>query len=111
MNEPTIRALFGLLLLFALLRVYFFRKARREGGEIEFREKNLTALNIVRGIGAVILLGSIILYFIQPAWLAWATIPLPEWARWAGIIAGYPALVFMWWAQWALGNNFHTTLH
>ena len=112
MNGILIKPLFlGFFVLFFVVRAYHHHTARREGGKIEYREKNLKALLIFRMISGLILLTSFGLYFVAPQWVAWAAIPLPAWARLAGLIIGYANLPLLWWIEATLGKNFNTVLH
>jgi len=48
---------------------------------------------------------------VRPGLLAWATVELPEWLQWLGVLLGLASLPLIWWVQEALGSNFSTTLH
>jgi protein-S-isoprenylcysteine O-methyltransferase Ste14 len=112
MDDSTIRFLFAALFVsFMAIRVYYHRKAQVEGGEFTYREKHLPAVNVLRRIGALIMLGAFVSYFLKPEWLAWASISLPLWARWLGLALGFGGILFIWWTQASLGKNFNTTLH
>jgi protein-S-isoprenylcysteine O-methyltransferase Ste14 len=112
MDDSTIKFLFAALFVsFMAIRVYYHRKAQVEGGEFTYREKHLAVVNVLRQIGAIILLGTFVSYFVKPEWLGWASIPLPLWMRWVGVAVGYGSVRFIWWTQASLGKNFNTTLH
>ncbi len=112
MNDTLIKlSLFGLFVLFFVVRAYHHHKAVTQGGRIEYREKNLTALIVFRLVGGLIWLTALALFFVAPQWVSWAAIPLPEWARWAGLALGYANLPLLWWIEATLGKNFSTVLH
>jgi protein-S-isoprenylcysteine O-methyltransferase Ste14 len=112
MDDTLIRVLFGLLIVFFfIVRAYHHRKAEREGGKIEYREKNLPLIKAMRLVGGFLLLGALGAYFVAPAWLAWSSIPFPAWLRWFGLALGYASLALIWWTEASLGKNFNTTLH
>ena len=52
---------------------------------------------------------STIVYVINPAWLSWASLSLPDWLRWTG--AGFAALGFilLQWSQDTLGQSWSDT--
>ncbi|HKZ69521.1 MAG TPA: isoprenylcysteine carboxylmethyltransferase family protein [Anaerolineales bacterium] len=104
-------ALFTLIFLFFVVRAYHHRKAETEGGKIEYREKNLKAIRLMRGVGGIVFLSAFASYFVAPQWVSWAAIPLPGWLRWAGLALGYANLPLLWWIEATLGKNFNTTLH
>ena len=90
------------------IRAYYYRKATRLGGERELKEDRLTLARRILGIPFVlILLG----YMIYPPLLSWATLPLPLWAQWLGVILVLGSLALIWWVQWALDLNFSHILH
>ena len=112
MNDSAIRiGLFTLVFLFFIVRAYHHRKAETEGGKIEYREKNLSAIRVMRGVGGIVFLSALASYFVAPQWVDWAAIPLPDGLRWAGLALGYANLPLLWWIEATLGKNFNTTLH
>jgi protein-S-isoprenylcysteine O-methyltransferase Ste14 len=53
----------------------------------------------------VSLLG-LIVYVINPAWMRWSTIPLPDWLRWIGAMLGTIGAILLVWTHRVLGKNF-----
>jgi protein-S-isoprenylcysteine O-methyltransferase Ste14 len=51
------------------------------------------------------------LYVFAGRWMAWARLPLPAWARWAGAVPGLIALRLFAWAHRSLGRNYSKWLH
>jgi protein-S-isoprenylcysteine O-methyltransferase Ste14 len=93
---------------FTVIRAYFHKKAQENRGPAEYKEGKLhTALRLVIGIPFML---SLLVYMIQPGWFTWASLPLPPWARWIGLILGIASLPLILWVQIALGSNFATTL-
>ncbi len=112
MNESLLKLMqFGFILLFFVVRAVHHRRAENEGGKIEYREKNFTAMRLFRQVGSLVMLGALAAYFVAPQWVAWASFPLPTWGRWAGILLGYLSLPLLWWIERTLGLNFNVTLH
>jgi protein-S-isoprenylcysteine O-methyltransferase Ste14 len=112
MNESFFRAaLAALVVTFFAVRAYHCSKAIAEGGEIEYKEKNLKLLRAIRlGLG-FIFLPAFIAWLIQPRWIAFAALPFPDWLRFAGVALGFANLPVLWWIEATLGKNFNTTLH
>lgn len=95
--------------LFAGIRVYFQWRARLVKGQVKYQEGRLnTALRAL--VGAIFFLG-VLVYIVRPELLAWAELPLPQWAQWLGVVLGGISLPLLAWTQLALGNNFSPTLH
>jgi protein-S-isoprenylcysteine O-methyltransferase Ste14 len=47
-----------------------------------------------------------IVYMINPAWMSWSTIDLPNWLRWIGAVLGSLGAMLLVWTQSVLGKNF-----
>ncbi len=61
----------------------------------------LLALIFTVGLGA---------FLIEPGWMAWASFPLPKWARWCGAGLGFAAGVLLVWTFRSLGHNLTDTV-
>jgi len=53
---------------------------------------------------------SIIAYMINPAWMAWSSMPLPIWLRWTGAVFSALAIALLIWTLPALGRNLTDTV-
>jgi protein-S-isoprenylcysteine O-methyltransferase Ste14 len=99
----------AVFLAFMVIRVIYQRIALRTRGNVEFREgKVALALRLVLAVPFV---GVLVIYMVQPGSLSWAALPLPEWARWIGLVMAGSAVPLLWWVHWALGSNFSGLLH
>lgn len=68
---------------------YYRGRARRSGEVIPRRSEGPLAL-AARFILALTLLVFLLGYVFAPAWVVWARLPVPGWARWAGVaLAAY----------------------
>ncbi|HUF75768.1 MAG TPA: isoprenylcysteine carboxylmethyltransferase family protein [Longimicrobiales bacterium] len=88
----------------------FYRwRARIEGGTISRREEGpfLVALRL---LVTVPLLGAILAYLINPAWMSWSELRLPSWLRWTGIALGVLAIASVHWVLRSLGKNVSETV-
>lgn len=97
-----------ILLATFLISVFFWYKARREGGGIRRQQEGWLA-GIVR-IGITIpLLVVILLNIFYPPAVSWAKIPFPTYIRIGGLALGILCLPFLWWAFLSIGKNIAET--
>ena len=96
--------LVALLVIGMVMSKYYRGRADRAGGRVARRGDGpvLVAALSVSGIAG---LGSLLLYMINPAWMAWSQIDLPREARWAGAGVSAVALGLFWWVFHHLGSN------
>lgn len=101
----------ALIILVAALSIsgYHRRRARAATGTIPRKSEGVLFM-LARAAVAVPLFGSVLVYIINPAWMAWASLPLPNWARWAGAVLGILALPGVHWVLRNLGNNVSETV-
>jgi protein-S-isoprenylcysteine O-methyltransferase Ste14 len=98
MNENIFRISAALILLTGMgISSYFRLKADRETGEKISRRADGTAMMNVIRIGGLILWLSPFVYLINPAWMAWSKIGLPEWLRWFGVGMGILCVGMIYW--------------
>ena len=87
----------------------FYRRRARQGETIA-RGREATVLKLGRGLVALPLFGSILLYLLNPRWMAWAEVALPIWGRWAGVVAGLLAVPAALWVFRSIGRNVSETV-
>lgn len=63
----------------------------------------------VRPLG-LLLLGATVAFLIDPAWMAWSSVPLPDWLRWCGVGALGLSFVLLAWTFHSLGRNLTDTV-
>lgn len=98
MNETFFRILAAIVLFSgAGISIYFRRKADRDTGEKLSRSADGTPMMLVIRIGGLILWLSPIVYLLNPQWMAWSKIGLPEWARWFGFGFGIIMVGLIYW--------------
>jgi len=98
-------SLFGM----AALRVYYGRKARRERGEVKYKEGRANlAVRIAFGFGYI---STLIVYALAPSLFAGTAVSLPNGMRWLGTFITIGSVLLLWWVQWALDVQFDGTLH
>jgi protein-S-isoprenylcysteine O-methyltransferase Ste14 len=105
MNENIFRILAGLILITGMgISGYFRRKADRETGEKVARKADGTAMMTIIRIGGLILWLSPFVYLLNPAWMAWSKIGLPEWVRWLGVGIGILCNFSVYWLFSSIGS-------
>jgi protein-S-isoprenylcysteine O-methyltransferase Ste14 len=60
-------------------------------------------------IGGLALWLSPLIYLINPAWMAWSRIGLPEWARWLGVGIGVCCTFMIYWLFSSIGSGITPT--
>lgn len=87
---------------------YFRARARRVGGTIpRAREgKRFAAARLV--LAAPVYL-PLVVYLVYPPWMAWASLPLPTWVRWMGVVVGVAMLPAIFWVMVSIGKNVSET--
>jgi protein-S-isoprenylcysteine O-methyltransferase Ste14 len=97
----------ALIIAFALHRGYYVQKHGKEADTLKKREEGPAS----RLAGLLGLMGfvAIIIYVIKPGWLSWATLPLPLWSRWIGVVIALSGFALLQWAQNTLGKNWSDT--
>jgi len=87
---------------------YFRRRARQAGGTIpRASEGNRSAF--LRLLVAAPLFLSFIGYMLNPRWMEWASLSLPTWLRWVGVVAGLAMLPLLYWVMISIGKNISET--
>jgi protein-S-isoprenylcysteine O-methyltransferase Ste14 len=107
-TETIFRIIVPVIIIgFAVHRGYYVRKHGEEKNSLKKREEGWASK--IAGILGMIGFVAILIYAVNPAWLAWASLPLPLWLRWLGV--GVAALGFslLQWAQNTLGKNWSDT--
>jgi protein-S-isoprenylcysteine O-methyltransferase Ste14 len=109
-NELIFRVMVGMLFLAALsVSLYYRITAERSGEKISRREEGWWIMVPLRLLG-LCAWGMLVAFVINPQWVAWATAPLPDWLRWAGIATALVALPMVYWVFSSLGKNVTDTV-
>ena len=86
MNENIFRILAALILFTGVsISSYYRRKADKDTGEKIPRKVDGSAMMTAIKIGGLILWISPLVYLINPQWMTWSKIGLPESVRWLGV--------------------------
>ena len=106
MNENIFRIVAAVILITGMgISTYFRRKADRESGEKLARKADGNAMMIIIRIGGLILWLSPFVYLINPSWMAWSKIGLPEWVRWLGVAFGILCVLGIHWLFSSIGTG------
>jgi len=110
MNETIFRILAAIILFTGIgISSYFRRKADRDSGERISRKVDGSALMTVIRLGGLILWLSPLVYLLDPRWMAWSKIGLPEWVRWLGVGIGVLCTLGIYWLFSSIGSNITPT--
>jgi protein-S-isoprenylcysteine O-methyltransferase Ste14 len=96
-------------LVFLPIGVYFRIKSQATGEKLDRRQEGLFILSTLRPVGLVLWIG-VIVYMINPARMAWSSMPLPAWLRWLGIVVFALAVSLLLWTLRSLGPNLTDTV-
>ena len=110
MNENIFRILAALVLFTGMgISTYFRLKADKETGEKISRKVDGSAMmNIIR-FGGLILWLSPLVYLINPNWMNWSKIGLPESIRWLGVGTGVLCTFGIYWLFSSIGSGITPT--
>ena len=106
MTEPLLfRILFAALLIgFVAHRAYYTRKYPPRENETLTRLSNSTGSKIANVLALLALISSA-LYIFVPSYVAWASIPLPTFARWLGVGIALTGFLLLELSHRALASN------
>ena len=110
MNENIFRILAGLILFTGMGISSFYRiKADKETGEKISRKVDGSALMTIIKLGGLILWLSPLVYLLNPLWMAWSKIGLPDWVRWLGVGIGIVCTIMIYWLFSSIGSGITPT--
>ncbi len=110
MNENIFRILAALILFTGLgISSYYRRKADKDTGEKISRKVDGSVLMTVIKVGGLILWLSPLVYLINPRWMAWSKIGLPDSVRWLGVGVGIVCIGLIYWLFSSIGSGITPT--
>ena len=104
--RPFVVAGFFLIILIALP----FRLKSQATGERLDRTQEGVAMMIVLRLGGLALWAGVIAFMIDPALMAWSSVPLPAVARWTGVALTIVTAMLLIWTLRSLGPNLTDTV-
>lgn len=106
MNENIFRILAAVVLFSGVgISTYYRRKADKESGERLSRSADGNAMMTVIRLGGLVLWLSPVVYLINPAWMAWAKIGLPDPIRRLGVGIGVLCVFGIYWLFSSIGSG------
>ena len=110
MNENIFRILAALVLFTGMgISTYFRLKADKETGEKISRKVDGSAMMNIIKFGGLILWLSPLVYLINPNWMNWSKIGLPESIRWLGVGIGVLCTFGIYWLFSSIGSGITPT--
>ena len=110
MNENTFRILAGLIFFTGFgISAYFRRKADKDTSETVSRKVDGTAMMTIIRIGGLALWLSPLVYLVNPQWMTWSKIGLPEWVRTLGVGTGVFSTIGIYWLFSSIGSGITPT--
>ena len=111
MADDQIFRLILALWLAAVLPFGIYHRVRSQASreKLDRRQEGLFILLTLRPIGLAAWLG-LLAFVASPARMAWSSVPLPVWLRWAGVGVGIAAGSLLVWTFRSLGTNITDTV-
>jgi len=110
MNENIFRILAAVILFTGVgISSYFRRKADKDTGEKISRKVDGSVLTTIIKVGGLVLWLSPLVYLLNPQWMAWSKIGLPEWVRWLGVGTGIVCVGMIYWLFSSIGSGITPT--
>lgn len=111
MNDTLFRFLILALVVTAFSVSVFFRsRAQSTGGDKIDRTREGVPLMMVLRLAGLGLWGGLLLYVVNPNWLVFAALPVPDALRWFGLVLALVGLPLLVWMFRSLGNNITDTV-
>ena len=110
MNENIFRILAAIILFTGVgISSYFRRKADKDTGEKISRKVDGSVLMTIIKVGGLVLWLSPLVYLLNPQWMAWSKIGLPDWVRGLGVGIGILCTVLIYWLFSSIGSGITPT--
>jgi len=109
-DEPPFRFVFTIGFVAVLLVTLYHRiRSWASKEKLDRRQEGTFMLFTLRPAGLVLWL-AVIAYMVDPAWMGWASMPLPSWLRWFGVFVNAAAIVLLFFTLRSLGTNLTDTV-
>lgn len=92
-----------------LITLYHRRKSWASTEKLDRGQEGLFILATLRPVSLTLWVG-VIAYMVNPAWMAWSSVPLPGWLRWTGVVGYALAAGVLTWTLRHLGTNLTDTV-
>ena len=109
-DDQTFRLILVLgMAAFVPVALYHRVRSQSTGESLDRRQEGLFILLTLRPLGLATM-GGLMAFVLNPAWMAWASVPLPAALRWAGVAVGVPTVALGIWTFRSLGRNITDTV-
>ena len=109
-DDQTLRAaLIAVFLLILPIGIYHRLKSQATREKLDRSQEGLFILATLRPAGVAFWLG-VIAWMVDPGWMAWSSVSLPLWLRWAGVGVIAIAGILLVWTFRCLGRNLTDTV-
>ena len=110
MNENIFRILAAIILFTGVgISIYYRRKADLESGEKVSRSVDGNLMMTVIKIFGLLLWFSPLIYLLNPRWMTWSKIGLPDGVRWLGVVIGALCVLGIYWLFSSIGSGITPT--
>jgi protein-S-isoprenylcysteine O-methyltransferase Ste14 len=92
-----------------LITLHHRLKSWASAEKLDRREEGRFILATLRPVGFSLWVG-VVAYMVNPAWMAWSSVPLPGWLRWTGVGVCALAVALLTWTLRDLGTNLTDTV-
>ncbi len=93
-----------------VMPVGIYHRVRSSTDErLDRRQEGWLILLSLRPLALAAMVG-LVAFLIEPSWMAWASFPLPNWARWSGVGLGVGSGGLIIWTFRSLGHNLTDTV-
>ena len=109
-DDQTFRLILAVgMAAFLPVALYHRVRSQQSGESLDRRQEGLFILLTLRPLGLATM-GGLVAFVLNPAWMAWASAPLPTALRWAGVAIGLPTVALGIWTFRSLGRNITDTV-
>jgi protein-S-isoprenylcysteine O-methyltransferase Ste14 len=109
-NENPFRvALVVVIVLTMAVTLYHRLQAAKSGEKISRKEEGYVFAITLRLAGLCLWIATFG-YLVFPDFFSWASVPLPDWVRWGGVVTGALCSLLMYWTLSSLGKNLTDTV-
>ena len=109
-DDQTFRLILALgMAAFLPVALYHRIRSQASGEKLDRRQEGPFILFTLRPCGLAAM-GGLVAFVLDPAWMSWASLPLPAALRWAGVGVGLPTVALGVWTFRSLGRNITDTV-
>jgi len=108
-DQQLFRWIFITVFVITIFISGYFRRQARQSGEVIRRAQEGRFILVLRILFAAPLYLSILAYMINPNWMNWSILRLPDWLRWLAAAVGVGMLPIIYWVMCSIGRNVSET--